>query len=154
MLREVNALSRMSHSSIVRYYTVRQRLSSLGSRPKLIEPPLQTWVEPVQNEEDDDSAANSDTSDQSQLSTEFSLGDGDSDPYHVSESSLPEISFARSSTFPSLQGSSTPASGNGDDSSLASSGTQRRPRDAAGNPLAHSPKTEILYIQMVGTFSA
>ncbi|KAF8340679.1 kinase-like domain-containing protein [Cantharellus anzutake] len=142
ILREVNALSRMSHSSIVRYYT--------------------TWVEPILDEDDDgcNSEDCNDSSDQSRGNDGFGSDDEDSDPFHVIEPSLPEISFARSSTFPSLQGSSTHVSENaGDDdddgaSSVSSIGTQRRARGhrsgdrSVGHQPIHIPKTEMLYIQM------
>ena len=82
---------------------------------------------------------------------------GESDPFHVSEPSLPEISFARSSTFPSLQGGSASTSENGDhdDYSDSSEGTQGRSLAKAsarrqGFLNSADPPSEILYIQMVG----
>lgn len=80
-----------------------------------------------------------------------------SDPFHVSEPSLPEISFARSTTFPSLQGGSASTSENGDhdDYSDSSQGTEgqlpeKTPATRQGFSISADPPSEILYIQMVG----
>ena len=74
------------------------------------------------------------------------------DPFHFSVGSLPEISFARGSTFPGLQADSRSRDFEDIDSDSGSSDTERSSvatRHAAHKAPAEAPPEEILYIQMV-----
>lgn len=80
---------------------------------------------------------------------------GSDDPFHFSVASLPEISFARGSTFPGLQADSRSKSQEFEesDSDSTSSDTERSSvatRHAVSKP---PPVEEILYIQMASCSS-
>lgn len=122
---------------------------------------MQTWVEPAPPRSSavtssaDSSASlfdNDETPEGGTADTDDDDVDSD-DPFHFSVASLPEISFARGSTFPSLQADSRSTSkefeeSDSDSVSSDAEGSSVVTRHAAPKHPPVSPE-EILYIQMV-----
>lgn len=108
ILREVNTLSRLSHSHIVRYYTVTVHASCLC--PFALNSPQQTWLEtaivglesPYSSQEV--SADGSELSSPSGTVNFFNGDDEEADLFRIDDLSLVAPAFSPSSTsFPSIR---------------------------------------------------